>query len=151
MAAAEFRQASDGLHGVLRRGGADHRLWLHDAPGEGVAYTAVLPLDQRFERRAHAVRRLWRALNNRLIGPEVRPLPRQRRARLILSLRALDGRLDGANYRVIAEGLFGADRIPDRGWKTHDLRNRTIRLVHAGVTLMRGGYLGLLDYPSRRR
>jgi len=114
----------------------DHRLWLHDAPGEGVAYAAVLPFDGRFDRRAHAARRFWRALSNRPVGPEFRPLPKQ-----------LDGKLKGASYRVIAEGLFGAARIPERGWKTHDLRNRTIRLVHAGVALMRRGYCDLLDYP----
>ncbi|SDR44950.1 Uncharacterized conserved protein [Rhizobiales bacterium GAS113] len=147
MTAAEFRQASDGLHGILRRGGVDHRLWLREDPQEGVPFAAVLPMDGRFERRTHAARRLWRALNNRSAGPEFRPLPKQRRTRLILSVRALDGKLEGASYRAIAEGLFGAARIPDRGWKTHDLRNRTIRLVHAGVALMRGGYRDLLDYP----
>ena len=28
----------------------------------------------------------------------------------------------------------------ERAWKTHDLRNRTIRLVQSGLALMRGGY-----------
>ncbi|SEE68094.1 hypothetical protein SAMN05444161_6678 [Rhizobiales bacterium GAS191] len=147
MVAAEVRQAPDGWHGVLRRDAIEHRVWLRDALREGVPYTAVLPLDRMFERRAHAARRLWRALNNRPAGPEFRPLPKQRRRRLIFSLRALDGKLEGAGYRAIAEGLFCADRIPERGWKTHDLRNRTIRLVHSGVALMRGGYRELLDYP----
>jgi hypothetical protein len=35
-------------------------------------------------------------------------------------------------------------------WKTHDLRDRTIRLVRTGLHLMRGGYLELLN-PQRRR
>ena len=59
-------------------------------------------------------------------------------------MRALDGRIEGNSYRVIAESLFGATRMPERGWKTHDLRNRTIRLVQTGTLLMRGGYLALL-------
>jgi hypothetical protein len=43
-------------------------------------------------------------------------------------------------------------RIPaGAGWKTHDLRDRTIRLVRSGVKLMRGGYLDLLRYPGRYR
>jgi hypothetical protein len=36
--------------------------------------------------------------------------------------------------------LFGRHRVPDRSWKTHDLRGRTIRLVQTGLALMRGGF-----------
>jgi len=36
-------------------------------------------------------------------------------------------------------------RIPaDPAWKTHDLRNWTIRLVRAGLEMMQGDYLDLL-------
>ena len=55
----------------------------------------------------------------------------------------------GSTYRAIAEVLFGEKRIPDRAWKTHDLRNRTIRLVQSGLALMRGGYRALLR-PRRK-
>ena len=48
-------------------------------------------------------------------------------------------------------GLFGADRIPERAWKTHDLRNRTIRLVQSGLALMRGGYRDLLRQARRKK
>jgi hypothetical protein len=65
-------------------------------------------------------------------------------------LRALDARQDGASYRAIAAALFGVEHAPTRGWKTHDLRNRTIRLVQSGQSLMRGGYFDLLRYPIRR-
>jgi hypothetical protein len=58
--------------------------------------------------------------------------------------------MDGSTYREIAEGLFGAGQIPERAWKTHDLRNRTIRLVQAGFALMRGGYRALLRPPPRK-
>ena len=47
------------------------------------------------------------------------------------------------------ELLWLEKRIPDSAWKTHDLRNRTIRLVQSGLELMRGGYRGLLR-PKRR-
>jgi hypothetical protein len=66
-------------------------------------------------------------------------------------MRALDARQDGASYRAIAEALFGAERLPKRAWNTHDLRNRTIRLVQSGVALMRGEYINLFSYPLRRR
>ena len=66
-------------------------------------------------------------------------------------LRALDAHQCGETYREIARALFGATRVPaGSAWKTHDLRDRTIRLVRTGVRLMRGGYLGLLRYPQHR-
>ena len=71
--------------------------------------------------------------------------------RLLLALRALDARIDGATYRTIAEGLFGAKYIPERAWKTHDLRNRTIRLVKTGLELMHGGYRELLRLARRKK
>jgi hypothetical protein len=114
------------------------------------AYAAELPFDENFEIRAHAARRLWRVLNGRPAGP-AHELSPQRRQRLALALRALDGRIEGNSYRVIAEGLFGAKRIPERAWKTHDLRNRTIRLVQTGYAMMRGGYRELLRQVRRRK
>jgi hypothetical protein len=58
--------------------------------------------------------------------------------------------MDGSTYREIAEVLFDASRISERDWRTHDLRNRTIRLVQSGFALMRGGYRALLRPPSRK-
>jgi hypothetical protein len=69
----------------------------------------------------------------------------------VLTLRALDGRLAGETYRGIARALFGAARVPaGPAWKTHDVRDRTIRLVRTGVDLMQGGYLDLLRHQRRR-
>jgi hypothetical protein len=66
-------------------------------------------------------------------------------------LRALDGRLAHASYRVIAQGLFGRAGLPaGAAWKTHDLRDRTIRLARSGWKLMHGGYLDLLRSPQPR-
>jgi hypothetical protein len=151
MSAGEIRQASDGWYVLLRIGGVEHRLWLKEQPVAEQAYAAELPFDGDFEIRAHAARRLWRALNGRSAGPAFYKLSPQRRQRLSLTLRALDGRIEGNSYRAIAEGLFGATRIPDRAWKTHDLRNRTIRLVQSGFALMRGGYRALLRHAPRGR
>ena len=131
--------------------GVEHRLWLKEPPAADAAYAAELPFDDDFEIRAHAARRLWRALNGRPAGPVFHELSPQRRQRLALALRALDARAEGNTYRTIAEGLFGANRIPERAWKTHDLRNRTIRLVQSGFALMRGGYRDLLRQARRKK
>jgi len=150
MSAGEIRQASDGWHILLRVRGLEHRLWLREPPVAGQGYAAELPFDENFETRAHAARRLWRVLNRHSAGPAFHELSPQRRQRLALVLRALDGCIEGNSYRAIAEGLFGAKRIPERSWKTHDLRNRTIRLVRTGLALMRGGYRDLLRQARRR-
>ncbi|WP_454651281.1 DUF2285 domain-containing protein [Bradyrhizobium liaoningense] len=115
----------------------------------GASYAAELPFDGDFDARAYAARRLWRAMNGRAPGPAFHQLSKHRRERLSAAIRALDGHSAGGSYRVIAEALFGKKRVPDRAWKTHDLRNRTIRLVHAGLALMRGGYRKILR-PGRR-
>jgi hypothetical protein len=78
-------------------------------------------------------------------------LPSARRDRLALALRALDGRLEKTSYRDIAEALFGTGRMPESGWKTCDLRDRTVRLVRLGHAMMQGGYRRLLLYPFRGR
>ncbi|WP_156439462.1 DUF2285 domain-containing protein [Bradyrhizobium valentinum] len=149
-ASGSIRQATDGWHAVLRIQGAQHHLWLKEPPQLGVSYAAELPLDTDFEIRAHASHRLWRAVNGRPPGPAFHQFSAQRRERLALSLRALDGHIDGASYRVIAGVLFGRERIAERDWETHDLRSRTIRLVRAGLALMRGGYRALLRPSSRK-
>lgn len=127
-------------------------LRLADERSDGTELAAVLlPLDALFEIRLIAAVRLARALSGRRLGLDPSALPANRRARLLLALRALDGRLDHAGYRDIAEALFGADRVPDRGWKKHDLRDRTVRLAQLGFRLMRGGYRHLLLHPYRRK
>jgi hypothetical protein len=148
-AAGEMRRASDGWHAILRLGAVEHRVWLKEPPTIGANYVAELPFDGDFDARAFAARRLWRAMNGRTPGPAFHELSKQRRERLSAAIRALDACNSGGTYRSIAEALFGKKRIPDRAWKTHDLRNRTIRLVQSGLELMRGGYRSLLR-PERR-
>jgi hypothetical protein len=115
------------------------------------AVTAVLPLDALFDVRMKVARRLWLAANGRNPGKDRAALPKTRRDRLVKALRALDGRLEGAPYREIAQVLYGAHRLPERGWKTHDLRDRTIALCDLGFHLMQGGYRQLLLHPFRQR
>jgi len=147
----EIRQASDGWHVLLRIRDVEHRLWLKQPPVADACYAAELVLDGDFEIRSHAARRLWLALNGRPAGPTFQKLSPLRRQRLALTLRALDARIEGNSYREIAEGLFGPRRIPERAWKSDDLRNRTIRLVKDGIALMRGGYRALLRQARRRK
>ena len=143
-AGADIRRDEDGSHVVLWISGTTHRLWLPEEQQSSVSYEVRLPLDGRFDLRALAALRLWRALAGRRAGEVPNELTHQRRQRLTQALRALDAREDGATYRAIAEALFGAKQIPERAWKTHDLRGRTIRLVTSGYDLMRGGYSKLL-------
>ena len=134
---------------LVERRGAVFRVHIDEAGAEPPA--VLLPLDQLFEIRATAAIRLWRGLIGRNPGPNPAALSKARRDRLILALRALDGRLEDASYREIAGALFGAGEVSERGWKGHDLRDRTIRLVHFGLGMMQGGYRRLLLYPYRRR
>jgi hypothetical protein len=115
------------------------------APG---AFALVLPLDGLFEDRVDTARRLHRLLVKGRATPST--FTAYRRRRLRLALRALDGTLNGADYRAVAEVLFG-DRVP-RGaaWRDDSLRGQVIRLVRYGRDLMQGGYLDLLR-PERRQ
>ena len=141
--------AAEGDDYVIERLGATLRV--HLVGGEAQPTAVLLPLDRLFEVRVAAALRLWRALNGRQPGRSPAALSDARRKRLILSLRALDGRLEGATHRQVAAALFGADAIPDRDWISHDLRDRTARLVRLGVALMNGGYRRLLLHPYRGR
>jgi hypothetical protein len=111
----------------------------------------IVPLDANFPARAAAATRLWRVAMSRPSRRSLDPISSQKRQRLALVLRALDAHQCGETYRDIARALFGATRVPaGSAWKTHDLRDRTIRLVRKGVRLMRGGYLDLLRHPQHR-
>lgn len=140
--------ASDTKDYVIERMGAVLRVHLEDGSAQSPA--VLLPFDDLFDIRATAALRLWRALNGRDPGPNPAALSPARRERLTLALRALDGRLDGATNREIANVLFGTD-VSKRDWIDHDLRDRTARLVRLGVGMMKGGYRRLLLHPYRGR
>lgn len=118
---------------------------------DGIADAALLPFDEHFPTRIAAALRVWRVLTGRKPGRNPQALTAQRRGRLVLALRALDGRRAQASYRQLAEGLFGPLRLSgDADWNSHDLRDRTIRLARLGLDLSRGGYRRLLLFPDRR-
>lgn len=144
LAGADLRQAPDGWHAVLRLGGMTHRLWLRELPAKRSLLVLELPLGADFDMQCRAAHWLWSALNKRTLLRSRPTLSLQRRQRLTLAIRALDGHLEGNSYRTIAGVLFGTDRVPERNWKMHDLRTRTIRLVRVGLSLMGGGYRTLL-------
>jgi len=140
---------ADGDDYVIERLGARMRVHLDSRGADPPA--VLLPLDRLFEVRVAAVLRLWRALHGRNPGPNPAALSEARVNRLVLALRALDGRLDGATRHEIARSLFGADAVPKRDWISHELRDRTARLVRLGVAMMKGGYRRLLLHPYRGR
>jgi hypothetical protein len=116
-------------------------------PVEGTQPLAFfIPADDSLPARLEALSAFWTGLSGRpRDDDEITP---QRRRRLILGLRALDGRAAGASYRTLAAGLFGADRVPaGAAWKSHDLRSRTMRLVADATAIMRGGYRQLAGLP----
>lgn len=142
--------AQDGSERLIELQGTVHRLHVVEDLGARTV-GILLPLDRLFDIRAAAAQRLWRALSGRVPGRDPATLPAPRRDRLVLALRALDARLENATYREIAAALFGAARLPKSGWKTHDLRDRTVRLARLGFAMMQGGYGRLLLYPFRGR
>lgn len=111
--------------------------------------TIAIPLDEYVDIRLAELRRFTHVLLDKGNHRRARFLPDQRHARLVLCARALDGWLLGNTYRMIAEHLFGSHRLPESGWKTHDLRSRTIRLVEDGKTLMNARYLDLLQVTAK--
>uniref|UniRef100_Q11FU9 T6SS Transcription factor RovC-like DNA binding domain-containing protein n=1 Tax=Chelativorans sp. (strain BNC1) TaxID=266779 RepID=Q11FU9_CHESB len=144
-----MRRAEDGWHGIWRVDGVTHQFWLHDSvPDAPTSFAVALPMDTFLELRAHAARRLWRALNGRMPGPEFRAMPAQLRQFHILSLRALDARLREVSYRKIAEVLLGF-RGRKEDWESDPRKSRTRRLVEHAFRMMRGGHRLLLHYPIK--
>ncbi len=139
----------EGEHLITIGANAFHVHVLSEVAASGLS--AVLPIDDLFDVRLTAARRLWLALSARKLPPNPARLTKQQRDRYVLALRAVDGKLAKASYREIAAVLFGAKSIEGRGWKTHDLRDRTIGLWRLGRDMMEGGYRQLLVYPYRKR
>jgi hypothetical protein len=132
-------------NGAVRGSGFTERI------GIGDPVAVLLPLDKLFDIRAAAALRLWRALIGRTPGPDLGVLTPERRSRLILALRALDGRFERATYPEIAAVLFDTAPISKRDWISHELRDQTGRIIRLGFSMMRGGYRRLLLHPYRRR
>jgi hypothetical protein len=148
---SEFRHGPDGWYGILPLGGALHRVCLPNIPDGGSLFTVELRLDANFDIRLRAARRFLSAIEGRRLPTPPLVIPRQRRQRFVVTIRALDAWLQGYSYREIAEGLFGKEQVMGRSWRAHDLRSRIIRLVQNGLAMMRGGYRALLRPPLRKK
>ena len=140
-----------GADRIVARDGRVVRLHIAEDASIGGPLAVALPLDDLIEVRLAALEQFVAAVRGRAANSAFADFSRARQARLRLALRALDAKLDEASYRQIAKALFGPAAVPARAWKTHDLRDRTIRLVRYGLELMRGGYRHLMRHPFRRR
>ncbi|HEY0123218.1 MAG TPA: DUF2285 domain-containing protein [Rhizobium sp.] len=132
---------------VLDDGSGHHRVWLPTG-GLPVRPAALVPLDEAFELRIHALKRLHRWVAGDVTGPLARTqqLTPYRRRRLVEMLRALDGHLSGAGSREIAAVLFDPSfrTLAAIDWKTDPYRMRVSRLLATAKAMMDGGYLLLL-------
>ncbi|MER9291523.1 DUF2285 domain-containing protein [Mesorhizobium sp. M0510] len=138
----------EGLSIVHGKGAAAIRLLvLGDArPDQPLA--ALVPLDADGLDRIDAVTRLWRGLHGRPVFPDTRLTAHQRR-RLRHMLQAVDGSMNGASYREIANVIYGAPRVAADSWKTSALRDSTIDLVKDGLAMIAGGYRKLLRHRRK--
>ena len=64
-------------------------------------------------------------------------------------IQALDGRINAATYREIANAIYGASRVADLPWKTSPLRDSAIALVRDSIEMVGGGYRQLLRHRRR--
>jgi Uncharacterized conserved protein (DUF2285) len=148
---SQFRQGPDGWHAVLYLRGVEHRIWFKEAPIVAAAYSVEFPFDRDFEFRASAGIRLWKGLNGRPQGAPPHAISAYRRRRIARALRASDASSDGATYREIAEVILPGQRVTERDWRTHEVRDQIKRLVKTGFALVRGGYRALLRPRFRKR
>lgn len=107
---------------------------------------AIIPLDPHTPTRLDAVLRLWQRIVGHSKPPPVAPMTTQKRRRMILMVRALDGRQHQATYRDLAAALLDADVTLQsrREWQTSSRRAQIIRIVRGAVRYMEGGYRDIL-------
>ncbi|HLG90344.1 MAG TPA: DUF2285 domain-containing protein [Alphaproteobacteria bacterium] len=78
--------------------------------------------------------------------------PVQRAQRWRMALQALDASHAGASHREIASILWGDD-VARTEWRSRSdyLRSRVRRTIHLGESMVKGGYLHLLQQTQQRR
>ncbi len=132
-------------HGVVNDSDGPHRLWLQGL-GTAMPMAALVPLDETVLLRLAGLLRFKRRLDGHPAGalPHAWRITARLRERLLGMIRALDGHLEGASYREIAQVLHGSDAVARYPWKTSSIRGQTIRLVADAVATMNGGYRKLL-------
>ncbi len=146
----EFQQtAFEGLHlSAFTESGRLHLIALNKLrPDQPIA--AIIPLDAHSLDRIQALTRLWRSLHGLSVPRDMRMTAQQRR-RLKNMLRAVDARMHNADYREIAEAIFGVERVASDPWKTSPLRDAVFDLVKDGFAMIEGGYRKLLRHRRRK-
>lgn len=147
--AAEFRRASaEGLHiSVSTESGRFHLIALTGLrPDQPIA--VVIPVDAHSLDKIQAFTRFWRR-HYGLSVPKDNRMTDQQRRRLKNMLRAADGRMQNADYRDIAEAIFGVERVASDPWKSSALRDAVLDLVKDGFAMIDGGYRKLLRHRRR--
>lgn len=140
--------AIEGLHlSYVEKTGRIHLILLNTLASDQ-PISAHVPLDALGLDRIESLTRLWRSLHGHKVQPNTRMTAQQRR-RLKNMLRAVDGRSNNAQYREIAEVIFGVERVAAEPWKTSALRDAVIDLVKDGFSMIDGGYRKLLRHRRR--
>jgi hypothetical protein len=136
----------DGRHMLWRETHDGGRIWILPNTSPNAPVAAVIPFDKHLPQRLEGVLGLWRHLTGAATKPAVSPLTGQQRHRMILMLRALDGRQQHATYRDLAATLLDPDvRLQSRSdWLTSSRRAQIVRLVKDGIRRRDGGYRDLL-------
>ncbi len=136
----------NGRHILWREGLDDQRIWVLPDAKPTASVAAVIPFDKDLPQRLEGVLHLWQRLTGVATTPTISPLTRPQRRRMILMLRALDGRQQHATYRDLAATLLDPDVRwqSRRDWLTSSYRSQIIRLVKDAVSRMEGGYRELL-------
>jgi hypothetical protein len=142
------KSAIEGLHLSFDTGTGHIHLILLAGLQPNEPLSAHIPLDAFGLDRIEALTRLWRKLHGHKVPPDTR-LTTQQRRRLKNMLRAVDGRMNNADYREIAEVIFGVERVAAEPWKTSALRDAVLDLVKDGFAMIDGGYRKLLRHRRR--
>lgn len=64
-------------------------------------------------------------------------------------MQAIDGHMNGADHRDIAEVIFGQARVAAYPWRTSPLRDIVKALIKDGLVMIDGGYRTLLRRRHR--
>lgn len=136
-------------HILLRDSRDEQQVCILPGTDHAAPLAALVPIDGDLPTRVDAVLRLWRDIHRRTAAAPVAPLTPQKRRRMILMVRALDGWQSSATYRDLAAALLDPDvaRQSRREWQTSSSRAQIIRIVRDAVRYMEGGYRNLLRPP----
>jgi len=148
LAQATQRLASDGVHLLLQALSPAIHMIIQPEVSPDLPLAALVPLGADGLDRIEALIRLYRQLHHLPVPTDTRLTPQQRR-RLKNMLRAADGRSNHADYREIAEVIFGVARVAADPWKTSALRDATMDLVKDGFAMIDSGYRKLLRHRRR--